>query len=169
MRSVLKVIDLISEYSGRTGSWVCVALVLVLAYEVLMRYVFNAPTLWAHLTSTMLSTTLTMLGFAYVHLHRGHIRIDILYNRLSPRARAIHDATFTLLLFLPLLFILSYISASWMWESWLENEKYGASVWAPPAGPWRTVLLIGWSLFALQCLAQFMRDLYFVVSNKAYD
>jgi len=110
-----------------------------------------------------------MLGLAYTHLHGGHIRVDILYARLTPRGRAVANIIFALLFFFPLLAFLIDTSTSWMWRSWIEGEVRIESYWYPPAAPFRTIVLIGWSLFALQCVAQFMRDLYLLIRNKPCD
>lgn len=169
MRRILEIIDSISEYTGRAAKWICVALVIVLTYEVMMRYVFNAPTIWAHLTSMMLSGAIVMMGLAYTHLHHGHIRVDIFYTRLSPRGKAVTDVICALLFLFPLLAIFLRTSASWMWRSWIEGEVRIESYWYPLAGPFRTVMFLGVCLFALQAVAQFIRDLYFLVRNKPYD
>lgn len=169
MRIILRLIDSISEYTGKIGSKVCVVLVIVLCYEVTARYVFNAPTLWAHEVSCMLGLTIVALGLAYTHLHHGHVRVDVLYIRFSPRGRAIIDVACTLLLFFPLIILLVYIAADRVWFSFSMDERLMESFWYPPAAPIRIVLFLGLSLFVLQGIAQFTRDLYFLIRNKSYD
>lgn len=168
MGKILKVIDSISEYSGKGVSWVCLALILVLAYETVMRHVFDAPTIWAHLLAMMLGGTAVFMGCAYTHLHHGHLRIDVLYGKFPPRVKAIIDAVLDVIFFFPLLGVLIYSSASWAWRSWMTGELRIESWWYPPAAPFRTVMLIGLSLFALQCVAQFLRELYLLVRNRPY-
>ena len=169
MRAIVRFTDSISEYTGKATRWVCVALIVVLVYEVTARYAFNAPTIWAHQTSRMLGGAIIALGWAYTHRHHGHIRVDVFYRLLPPRGRVTLDVVFTLLFLFPLLIILAYTAASWMWESWSMGEKLIESYWYPPAGPIRTVTFVGLSLFALQCVAQFIRDLYLLIRNQPYD
>jgi len=166
MRTIIRVIDSISEYTGRTVLWLCVVLIFVLAYETTARYVFNAPTNWAMETGEMLGATIAVMGWSYTHRHHGHIRVDVFYARLSPRGKAIVDVTCSVLFLFPLLAILIYTSATWMWFSWKMNEKLIESNWLPPAGPIKTVVLLGVCLFALQALAQFIRDFYLLIRNK---
>jgi len=166
MRTIVSIIDGISEWTGKTIRWACVALIIVLCYEVTARYVFNAPTIWAHETSCMLGGTIVALGWSYTHRHHGHVRVDVFYARLSPKGKAITDIICALLLFFPLLVILAYTAASWMWDSWSMNEVLIESYWYPPAGPIRTIMFLGLSLFALQGVAQFIRDLYLLRRNK---
>jgi len=169
MRTLLKIIDAISEYTGQTVLWLAVALVLVLAFETTARYAFGRPTVWVYETSYMIGATMVVLGWSYVHKHHGHIRVDVFYTRLSPRGRAIIDVVCSLVFLFPLLSILIYSANSSMLFAWKMNEKLPESTWMPPAAPIRAAVLVGISLFSLQCIAQFIRDLYSLVRNKAYD
>ena len=169
MRTILKVIDSINQRMGSSASWLCLALVLVGTYDAIMRYAFNAPTLWAYETSVMLGGTIYVLGWAYDHLHRSHVRVDIFYARFSPRGKAIMDVIAAAILFFPLMAILVKTSISWMLRAWSMDEVMKYTYWYPPAIPYRTVFAVGICLFALQGLAQFIRDLYFAIRNKALD
>jgi TRAP-type mannitol/chloroaromatic compound transport system permease small subunit len=166
MRAVVRVIDSISEYTGMAVRWVCLALVLVLCFEVTSRYFFNAPTAWASDTSSMMGGAIAALGWAYTHRHGGHVRVDVFYSHLSPRGQAILDVTLSLLFFFPLLLALAYVSWDRMWFSWEMGEVLNRSNWYPITGPIRTVVVLGLSLFALQGVAQFIRDLYRLTRNK---
>ena len=169
MRKVLKVVDAISDYSGRAFSWLALALVLVLVFEVVARWGFNRPTIWAHLTSQMMGGTLVVMGLAYAHVHKKHLRIDIIYRALSPRVKMILDVCFFLVFMVPVLYVFVLNSAEWAVQSWVMGEVRDESWWYPPAAPFRTVYLLGWCTFTLQCLARFFRDFYFAVRNKPYD
>lgn len=169
LRSALRVIDCINEQTGRLVRWFAVAMILFLTYEVMARYGFNAPTQWAHVMTRMFMGALIALGWGWVHLHRGHVSIDVLYRHLSPRAQAITDVTCAVLFFFPLLILLVYTSSSWLIDSWELNEKWTVSFWRPPITPSRAVILIGFLLLLFQGIAKFVRDLYFVIRGKAYD
>jgi TRAP-type mannitol/chloroaromatic compound transport system permease small subunit len=166
MKTVVRVIDAISEYTGMIVRWACLALVLVLCYEVTVRYVFDAPTSWAGDTSSMIGGTIAAMGWAYTHRHGGHVRVDVFYNHLSPRGQAILDITLSLLFFFPLILALAYVSWNMMWLAWEMGEVLVRSNWFPPTGPIRTVVVLGLSLFALQGVAQFVRDLNKLTRNE---
>ena len=169
MRKVLKIVDAISDYSGRTFSWLALALVLVLVFEVVARWGFNRPTIWAHLTSQMMGGTLVVIGLAYAHVHRKHLRIDIIYRQLPTRVKLILDICFFLVFMVPVLYVFLTNSAEWAVQSWVMGEVRDESWWYPPAAPFRTIYLLGWCTFTLQCLARFFRDFYFAVRSKPYD
>ena len=169
MRTILGIIDSISHWTGSSARWLCLALVLVGAYDVILRYAFNAPTIWAYETSVMLGGGIYALGWAYSHLHKSHVRVDVFYARVSPRGRALIDIVGALVLFFPLMVILIKTSFAWTWTAWANNEVMIETYWYPPAAPFRTVITIGICFFALQGLAQFIRDLYFIVRRKTLD
>jgi len=158
MNAVLTAIDSLSEYTGRVFKWVTVLLVLALVYEVAARYVFNAPTIWAHQLSTMLGATISAMGWAYTHRYHGHVRVDVVYGRLAERKQALIDVVCGVAFFFPLVFLLAYQSWSQMMYSWSMGEVLTQTYWYPPAGPIRTVVFVGLVLFGLQGTAQFIRD-----------
>ena len=168
-RKILRTIDNISEKSGQATKWLAVALVVILTFEVLMRYAFNAPTTWAHLSSMMVSGAIVTLGLAYTQKHHGQIRIDIFYTKMTVRGKALVDTLCTVFLLGPLLAAFIRVSGSWMWKSWAEGEIRTESYWYPPAGPFRTVFFIGFCLLALQIVAQFVRDAHVLWKGKSYD
>jgi TRAP-type mannitol/chloroaromatic compound transport system permease small subunit len=168
VRKIVRVIDSISDRTGRTACWLASILVFLVALEVIMRYVFNAPTMWNYETSQMTGGSLFALGWAYAHRYHSHVRIDVLYTRLSPRAKAGVDVFGTFFLFFPLMLMFISTSIAWTWQAWEINEKSVETYWYPPIAPFRTVVTIGLILFTLQGLAQFIRDFYLLVRNKTY-
>ncbi len=169
IRQLLRIIDSISEKTGLVTRWLSVALVATLTFEVVMRYAFNAPTSWAHLSSMMVSGSIIMLGLAYTQKHHGQVRIDIFYSKMSARRQALVDTLCTVFLLAPLLAAFIRVSGTWMWKAWVEGEIRTESYWYPPAAPFRTVFFIGFCLLALQVLAQFVRDTHVLLKGKAYD
>lgn len=169
MKTILRVIDSISQWAGRSARWLALALVLVMANETIMRYVFNRPTVWGFETSVMLGAALYALGASYAHWHHSHIRIDVFYTRLSLRRRAIIDVVGTLFLCFPLMVILVGASIDNAWVAWVGNERLKLTFWYPPSGPLRTVVALGFILLALQVIARFFRDVYLLIRNRVYD
>jgi TRAP-type mannitol/chloroaromatic compound transport system permease small subunit len=169
MKKALKVIDSISNWTGLVVRWACLALVLVLCFEVVMRYAFGAPTIWAHEMSTSLGVIIVCLGWAFVHRRRGHVRVDVFYSRLSWRWKGIIDVGCFLVFFLPLLLVLIYGAGKMAWEAYIFDEVLMQSYWYPPALPIRLVVVLGLCLFLLQGLAEFARDVYAVAKGARID
>jgi len=169
LRKILKGIDYISEHAGSWAKWFAWLLVLVGAYDTIMRHFFNAPTLWAYDTLCMAGGALYVLGWSYDYLHDSHIRVDLLYRSLSPRKKALLDVICTLFLFFPLMGALMITSISWAVRAWRINETMISTFWYPPASPYRTVFALGIVFLTLQGIAKFIRDLYFVIRGEPLD
>ena len=75
--------DEISDFIGKAVSWMCLAMMAVLTYEIAARYLFNSPTSWAHETTTMLYGTFCILAGVYTHRHHGHVRSEAVVDLLT--------------------------------------------------------------------------------------
>ena len=169
MGKILRVIDKISDMAGMICRWGVAVLVAIICYEVVMRYFLNSPTIWVHESAMMLGMFVVTIGWSYVHLNHGHVRVDVFYSRLSPKGKAWTDIGCFLVLFLPLMSVLIYYSIVMAWEAYVFDEVLKQSFWYPPALPIRIVVVIGMSLFLLQGLAEFAKDVRLVAKGVPRD
>ena len=169
MRTALMIIDAICDRTGRIVCWLCPIFILVIANEVMMRFVFNKPTMWGYETSIILGASLCILAWSYAQRHQAHIRVTVFYSYLSPRWQAFIDVIGGLFLTLPLFIIFAYISVKWAVYAWVVNERMTETYWHPPFGPLRTVVAVGALLMLLQSVANFIRDIYKLIRNEPYD
>ena len=108
MRRILSGVDAISEWSGKVASILILFMVGVLIFEVALRYLFDSPTVWAHQASSHTFATYSILAGAYILLHYQHVKVDVVYSRLSQRTRAILDSVTYLVFFLFTILLLIY-------------------------------------------------------------
>lgn len=131
-----------------------------------MRYVFNHPTAWSYDTTIMMGGAFFLLSAPYVLLHQGHIRIDIFYNRFSPRTRKVIDLSLTLLLLFTALTV--FTQQAWKFAFWSiavgEISQFG--YWEPTMTPFRFAVAIGFSLLYLEAISWFIRELYSLMTGK---
>jgi TRAP-type mannitol/chloroaromatic compound transport system permease small subunit len=167
LNRVIRIIDAISEWSGKATSWLVLILTMVVVYEVFMRYLFNAPTKWAFDISYMLGGSFFLLGEAYTLLKRRHVRIDIFYARFSTRTKALIDIIFYLLFFFPLWGVLLYLLIPYVYLSWQIGERSMQGYWMPIIYPFKTVMPIGVCLFLLQGISEFIRSLLVIGKGGA--
>lgn len=164
MKSILKAIDSISEWSGKVVSFLVIAFCLVILYEVVARYIFNAPTIWAHEISVALFGVWAVSLGAFILRRGGHINVDIIYNRFSPRKRAIID------LFTWLIFFL-WIGVA-LWKGWqmglvsLSFREHIESPFAIPVYPAKLAITLGIFLIFLQGLARYIRTAAFALTGR---
>jgi len=166
LKKFIKVIDLVSEWSGRISCWIIVPLVMGTVYDVLMRYFFQAPTKWAYELTWMEYGALFMLGGAYGLRHHIHVRVDVIYNRYSERAQAIFDSLMYLIIFFPLYTLLIIYGTKYAAYSWKIWEHSYLSYWQPPVYPIKTVIPVAFLLFMLQGIAEFIRNATFAIKGK---
>ena len=101
MLKAIAFLDSISLWSGRIVSVLIIPMVLSLVYEVVARYIFDAPTEWAYDMTFMLYGTFFMVGSAYTLYKKGHIRTDSYYANWSTRTQGWVDTICYLLFFFP--------------------------------------------------------------------
>lgn len=169
MKKLLGIVDSISLWNARIFQWLCVVLIVLLSYEVLMRYVFNAPTIWVMQTSMMVGGTLIVLGWSYVHQQQGHVRVDVIYGRLSKRWQSIVNTAGAVVFFFPFVGFLLYRAVIQAAYSLRMGERMSETAWYPPVFPMRLVVVIGLALFLLQGIAQFVRDVQTLKSGGTDD
>jgi TRAP-type mannitol/chloroaromatic compound transport system permease small subunit len=81
-------IDRINEAVGRIVSWVSLLLVLVVFVDVVMRYLFKTSFVFTQEMEWHLFAFIFLIGAGYTLLHDGHVRVDIIYQRLSVKGKA---------------------------------------------------------------------------------
>lgn len=157
VEAIFRAIDFISVWIGKIAAYILIPLVLVLVFEVVMRYVFDMPTLFAHETGIYLYAFNGMMAGAWVLLHEEHVKMDALYGRLSPKTKAILD-----LITAPLFF---YFCGLVLWQGWdmayrsLTGFEHTPSAWSPPWYPFRMILPVSAFLLLLSGISKFRRDL----------
>ncbi len=112
-------IDRFSEATGRTASWLTLAMVLVTFVIVVMRYVFDVGLIWLQESLTWLHAVVFMLGAAYTLQQEQHVRVDIFYREMSDRRRAWVNL-------LGVTFFVFPMCALFVWTSW----DYVAASWS---------------------------------------
>ncbi len=164
MKKALGLIDSISEWSGKIVSFLVIAFTLVILYEVIARYVFNSPTIWAQEVSVALYGVYIVLIGAYVLRIGQHVNVDIIYNRFPPRIRAAVNL-FTWLLFF--LWVGTLIWKGWQsgWSSFLVRERE-PTTFGLPVYPVKLCIPVGAFLLFLQGLATYIRNAVFAVTGK---
>ncbi len=164
LKKTVNTMDRISLVSGRILAWWTLLAVLVITFEVVMRYVFNRPTNWGHESMTLIFGMQYILCGAYAHYAKSHVRVDVLYQALSPRNQARMDALTSLLFFL-YVGVMTYTGWFFYWES-QKMWELSFTDWAPPLYPVKFTVFLGSLLLLLQGGANFVRDLHLAVTGR---
>ena len=155
VRRILKVIDLANEKLAGIGCYVLLIAMILVPYEVVMRYIFNSPTSWSMEMTQFMFCTMVALGGGWNLLTGSHVNVDIVYNRFGIRTRAIISILTSLLLFTFLFFVFRQnLLAALQSLAWRETS---ASGWNPPLYPIKFIIPLGVLLLLLQSIAMFVR------------
>jgi len=149
------IVDKMNMWIAKVLGFLVIPLAAVLLYGVIMRYIFVRPVHWVGDISWSLFVTFSVLAGAYVLRQDGHVRLDVMYGRLSPKRRAILDmVTFPFFLLLMVLFTWFTIKKAWWSVSIMEKNPM--SYFHGPIYPARIVLAVGGVLLILQGVAEFI-------------
>ncbi len=158
--NVLSAAENVNHWAGQITLYLVFILPAVMLYEVVLRYVFNSPTIWVFETSNFLFGGIIILGGGYLLLHKGHVSVDILYNRLSVRGRAILDLCTSPLFFL-FVGVLMWQGIDMFWTS-LSRWEHTPSVWAPLLWPVKLLIPVGCGLILIQLIVNFIKNIMIV-------
>jgi len=157
---LVRAIDKFTDTTGGWISWLSVPLVLAVTYEVILRYFFNAPTIWSFDVTYMLYGTLFMLGAAYA-LHKGaHIRTDFFFERWSVKTKGIIDSVAYLLFFFPSLLVFLYIGAQEGWYAFEIGETSEQTPWRPILWPFKMMVPLAILLLLIQGVSETIKSLW---------
>ena len=167
LRCVLHAIDQVSRWSGRLVAVLVPVMVVALSYEVISRYFFNSPTLWAQDVAVFAFGYVGLVGGAYVMRERAHINVDLFYARMRPRVKALCDVItgVVAMFFLTLVVVYGWRETARAFELGLGRP----TDWAPPLGPFILPIFIGGSLLLLQTLANWVRNLHLLCTGRPLD
>lgn len=172
MHFLLKVaggIDWLNEKIGQLVYWLGLVMVLVGVYNASARYLGRY--IGQNLSSNAylelqwyLFGGVFMLGAAYALRHDVHVRVDIFYARLSPRAKAWVDLFGTLLFLLPFCALVLYMSWDWVAFSWKIHEM-SSNPQGLPRYPIKTVIPVAFVLLFLQGISQLIKAIAVVCGH----
>ncbi len=167
-RRAIEILDMPAVWLGKTAAWLILPMAGALVYEVVSRYVFGAPTIWAYDVTYMFYATIFMIGAAYTLCRDEHVRADFLYNRLSLRWQGVIDATCYIVLYFPAIGVFTWLTYQYAMRSWGMHETIPTSPWMPVIYPLKTVMPVAGLLLLIQGASELLKSLYCVVTNKRF-
>jgi len=156
----IRTIDKFTELTSYLFVLVIIPLIFANVVEVFARYVFRAPTMWALDVTTMSYATLFMLGSALALLKGAHVRTDILWERFSDRTKGMIDSLALVLLFLPTMTVLFFISIDDFIHAVSIDERSSSGAWTPILWPLRGVIPLTAFMLFLQGISELMKSLW---------
>ncbi len=157
MRGLVRAVDGLSRAFGAIAAALVIVLVVLMLYDVVLRYVFNAPTIWGNDLNTWLMGASFVLSIAYAMSTDSHVRVDLLYDRRTrPRIR-IFDLVGLTAIVLPTVAWITLGLYDHFMTAYQSGERSGSGGWNPIVWPFKLVLLVGFAIFTVQIVAEIIK------------
>ncbi|WP_041535873.1 TRAP transporter small permease subunit [Parvibaculum lavamentivorans] len=156
-RTYIRYVDAINRVVGRIVMYLIFVMIGILLYASISRTMFNMPISWAMEMGQFLLAAYYLLGGGYSLQINSHVRMDLLYGRLSPRKMAFTDTitAFFLIFYLCVLLYGGISSTAYA----VTYQQVNYTSWAPLLWPIKSIMTVGIALMLLQAIAIFFRDL----------
>lgn len=166
VKKACALINLVNEYAYNGVGLFFVPITLIAMFEVVMRYFFNRPTIWAWDINLQFFSFIVVFGAGNTLFRGGHVVMDIFVSRISTKKRLIINLTVYIIFLIAAIFILKEL-LTFAWRSVLLRER-ASTLLAPIIYPQKVGIFIGFNLFFLQAISLFIRDLidYAVMSRE---
>jgi TRAP-type mannitol/chloroaromatic compound transport system permease small subunit len=115
-------IERFTDLTGRATSWLVLVIVVLMASNVLLRYLFSAGTVWAQELEWHLLAPLILFGMSYALLHGEHVRVDVLYAGFPPRIK-LYVELLSAFLSVSISLIIIWLSLKYVQQAYVIGEQ----------------------------------------------
>lgn len=167
MIKLISLLESFIEKLGKTIAWLTLVMVLLSFAIVVLRYGFNIGSIAMQESVLYLHALVFMLGAAFTFKHDGHVRVDIFYQKMSVKHKAMVNLFGTLFLLIPVVIFIFYISYDYVALSWRIKEQ------SPEAGGLsilyinKTLLLLLPLTLFIQAIAEMLKSVLILKSESA--
>jgi TRAP-type mannitol/chloroaromatic compound transport system permease small subunit len=169
LKKYIQIVDWINEKTGLFAAWLTTVLVLNVFYDTIMRYIFNKGNIGLQELEWHIFSVIFLIGAAYTLKHDGHVRVDIVYARLSSRARAWIDLIGSFTMLVPFCLIVIYATKMFVFNSWAVREMSPDPGGLPARYIIKAMIPAGFFLLLLQGVSQAFKNLLLLLGHKTEE
>ena len=155
--SFLAAVDRFVDRVGRAAAWLTLAIVVLMATNVLLRYAFSIGSVWSQELEWHLLAPMVLAGMTYALSKGEHVRVDVLYASFSPRAKHVIDLI-SAMLGMALSLIVIWLSIPYIDQSWSIGEGSSNPGGIDARYVVKSMIPLGFAMLFLQSLAQGIRS-----------
>jgi TRAP-type mannitol/chloroaromatic compound transport system permease small subunit len=156
LNAITKGIDFLIDRQGQLTSFLIVPLLFIVLYEVLMRYAFNAPTVWGFEATAFVYGMHYMLGLSFMENAQGHVKVDIITARLPEKTQAAVYLIGYLVIFMPVFVLMTWGAIKFAHTAVITNELNSTS-WAPRIWPYKIIMALSFFFLVVQGLSTVLK------------
>ncbi|OPY87777.1 MAG: Tripartite ATP-independent periplasmic transporter [Smithella sp. PtaU1.Bin162] len=166
IENLLKIIDSISDWTGKVFSYIVVPLTVLIVFEVITRRFFDAPTIWTFEMSNFLFGAHFMLCAAYGLLYKSHVSIDLFTSHTNKKVQEILGIVSYAFMFFPFMIVFLIWGIDFTVTAWKMGET-SWSVWGPSLVPIKAVIPVTAALVLLQGIAEVIKKILYLRKGVA--
>jgi len=163
MRELARRIDWFQERVGRAVSWLMFGMVAVVFCDVVFRYLFSKSSVFTQELEWHLFGIVYLLAAGYTFLYDEHVRVDIMYAKLSPRGKAWIDFVLIFVMLVPSCLLVIYTSIPFVRNSFATGEGSPDPGGIPLRWALKSVMIIGFLLLLLQGVSEAIKRFYWAM------
>jgi len=161
----VRIIDNVNMYIAKVTGFLVIVIASVLFFGVVMRYLFNQALTWEGDVAWLLFVWYSVMVGGYVLRIDSHVRVDVLYEKLGSKGKAIIDVS-TFIIFLLFICVMIWFSVKKAWWSVTIFERSSYSTFHAPIFPARICLALGSISLLLQGVAEFICNILIITGKK---
>lgn len=161
LEKIAQYIDLFTEWTGRIIAWLTLGMMVITCIVVVMRYFLQTGSIALQESVTYMHALVFLMGAAFTLKRGGHVRVDILYQKFSPRTQALVDALGALLFLVPVCLLILIFSWDYVTSSWEVREVSKEAQGLPWVYLLKSLLLVMPITMLLQGIAEIIKNLLF--------
>ncbi len=150
MEKFIRLNSRVQEGAGAIAAFLTAILVLLVVGDVVGRYVFNTGSVALQELEWHLFSIIFLLAAGYTFKMGEHVKIDVLYNRFSPKKQALVDITGTIVLLFSFAGFVIWYSLDFIWSSYLIHEGSPDPGGLPARYLLKTMIPVGFILLSMQ-------------------
>lgn len=169
MQPLVHLFDRLNDYTGRLAAATVVVLVLLVTYDTLARYLFSGGSIALQELEWHLHDVLFMLGISFALRHKAHVRVDLFYEKYSPRLKAWINLIGIIMLVIPFSAFILYTGATF------AADAYGYMEGSPNPGglPYRylvkSLMALAFGLVIIQSVAEIITSIQCLKGERPCD
>ncbi len=166
MERLIATIDKINRRIGLYVSWLSLCLVVLVVWDVLMRYLFRKSFVVIQELEWHLFAVFFLLGGGYTLLRDSHVRVDVFYQRFSPKVKAWVDFLGTIFFLLPGCYLVIATSSRFAWLSWTIKEGSPDPGGLPARYVLKAIVVVAFFLLAVQGVSMGFKNLLILLGRS---
>jgi len=155
------------DWTGRMISWLVLAMVVVMFFVVVLRYVFDTGWIALQESISYFHSIVFLMGAAYTLQHDAHVRVDIFYSRLSKTGKAWINLMGHIFILLPVMLFIFWISWPYVMNAWEVKESSREAGGLPGVYLIKSLILVMSALLIMQASALSLRAVLQISGSKA--